>query len=791
MSTPLNLELTAAPAASDYVSVAVPVPLRRAFTYRVPIALRDRLEPGSRVAVPFGPRKLAAFVLGPAEMPASETRMRDVAGLLDPAPVLTAELLSFLEQAADYYMHPLGEVLRAAAPALPTEALRVLRSEGFLGHGETLPGARVATRRVLVVRLASGTIDAGRLGKNQRVLLQLLGERGEVTLDELRRHVANPRGLVRALERKGMVATSEREVAADRFFADSVPLVPAPEPTAAQAAAIAAIVAQLGFVSRSGEPLLGVRSGEPLLAGSGAARGGGFLLHGVTGSGKTEVYLRVIAEARARGLGALILVPEIALTPQLVARFRGRFGDAIAVLHSELSERERNDAWRNLRSGRVRLAIGARSALFAPVAELGVVVVDEEHDASFKQEEGFRYQARDMALLRAHRAGAVCVLGSATPSLESFALTQRGKLSLLTLVDRATAQALPRIEVVDLARHRNGPSGQRLISGPMHQAIGDCLERGEQAILFLNRRGFAPSVRCNGCGELLGCPACSVSLTAHRGARVLRCHYCDFSAPHEGRCLKCGSQDLMELGLGTEQLEQALGQAFPRARVARLDRDTASGEGVEAVLDRLRRHEVDVLVGTQMVTKGHDVPGVTMVGVVLADQSLGFPDFRAAERTFQLLVQVAGRAGRGSRPGRVVLQTYMPEHHAVRFAQHHDYQGFLRQELSERRELGFPPFGRLIAVRIDAADEQRASRGADALAQAARGHVAVQRGTVAVLGPAPAPIARLRARYRYRLLLKGDDRAAMRAVATVIARRIDEGLGTARATLDVDPVGML
>jgi primosomal protein N' (replication factor Y) len=282
-----------------------------------------------------------------------------------------------------------------------------------------------------------------------------------------------------------------------------------------------------------------------------------------------------------------------------------------------------------------------------------------------------------------------------------------------------------------------------------------------------------------------------VSLTAHRGARVLRCHYCDFSAPHEGRCLKCGSQDLMELGLGTEQLEQALGQSFPRARVARLDRDTASGEGVEAVLDRLRRHEVDVLVGTQMVTKGHDVPGVTLVGVVLADQSLGFPDFRAAERTFQLLVQVAGRAGRGSRPGRVVLQTYMPEHHAVRFAQQHDYFGFLRQELKERRELGFPPFGRLIAVRIDAADEQRAARGAEALARAARGHVATQQGTVSVLGPAPAPIARLRARYRYRVLLKGEDRSALRAVATVVARRIDEGLGTARATLDIDPVGML
>ena len=758
----------------DYVSVAVPVPLRRSFTYRVPSLLRDRLEPGSRVAVPFGPRKLAAFVLGPAEMPASETRMRDVAGLLDPTPVLTAELLSFLEQAADYYMHPLGEVLRAAAPALPTEALRALRSEGFLGSGENLPGSRITTRRVLVARLSPQAVDASRLGKNQRVLLQLLAERGEVTLDELRRHVGNPRGLVRALERKGLVQTSEREVAADRFFADAVASVPAPEPTPAQAAAIAAIIARL-------------RSGAQVAP----SRGGAFLLHGITGSGKTEVYLRVIAEARARGLGSLILVPEIALTPQLVGRFRGRFGDAIAVLHSELSERERNDAWRNLRTGRVRLAIGARSALFAPVADLGVIVVDEEHDASFKQEEGFRYHARDMALLRAQRAGAVCVLGSATPSLESYQLTQRGKLGMLSLPQRATANELPRVEIVDLGRHRNGPSGQRMISGPLFYAIEQCMEAGEQAILFLNRRGFAPSVRCNGCGELLGCPACSVSLTAHRGARVLRCHYCDFSTKHEDRCFKCGSNQLLELGLGTEQLEHALGQSFPRARIARLDRDTASGEGVEAVLDRLRRHEVDILVGTQMVTKGHDVPGVTLVGVVLADQSLGFPDFRASERTFQLLVQVAGRAGRGSRPGRVVLQTYMPEHHAVRHAQHHDYFGFLRAELAERRELGFPPFGRLIAVRVDAADEQRAARGADVLARAARSQAVVQTGAISVLGPAPAPIAKLRGRYRYRLLLKGEDRAALRSVATAVGRRIDEGLGTARATLDVDPVGML
>jgi primosomal protein N' (replication factor Y) len=689
-----------------------------------------------------------------------------VAGLLDTEPIFHAELLGFLRRAAEYYLHPIGEVLRAAAPALPSEAMAALRKGGFLDAGESLPGTRIATRRVLVASPVDHEGELPRLGKSQTLLMSLLRERGTVTLDELRRHVKNPRGVLRALEAKGLVATTEKEVPADRFFADEVEPVAAPEPNADQAAAIAQLTGALG-------------------------QGGGFLLHGVTGSGKTEVYLRVIAEARARGLGALMLVPEIALTPQLVARFRARFGDAIAVLHSELGARARDDAWRSLRAGRVQLAIGARSALFAPVLDLGVVVVDEEHDGSFKQEEGFRYHARDMAMLRAHRAGAVCILGSATPSLESFRLAQQQRLGLLTLAKRATAQTLPPVEVVDLTRHRGTPSGQRLLSGPLHQALDQCLADGGQAILFLNRRGFAPSARCGECGELQECPACSVALTVHRGARVLRCHYCDFSTPNTGACILCGCPDLIELGIGTEQLESALAEVFPSARMARLDRDTASGEGVEAVLDRLRRKEVDVLVGTQMVTKGHDIAGVTLVGVILADQSLAFPDFRASERTFQLLTQVSGRAGRGDRPGRVVLQTYQPDHPAVRFATRHDYAGFCDSEMEARQELLYPPFSHLVALRVDAGGESHARAVIAGLCEAARAHPAVRAGEVSVLGPAPAPIARLRGRYRYRALLKASERPPLRAVAHMLAGRIDEGLGSARATLDVDPVAML
>ena len=755
-------------AGAIFVEVAVPVPLRRTFTYRVPEELSEGVVAGCRVAVPFSGRKLAGVVLRRREdVPEGLHRIRDVAGLLDAEPIFPAELLSFLQLAADYYLHPIGEVLRAAAPAIPTDALRRLRRQGFLADRETLPGTHVATRTVVLVRPV-GQATAGRLGHAQSAVLALLEERREVTLEDLRGHVRSPRATVVGLAKRGLVSMEEQEVIADPFFRESIREERIPELNEAQKTAVAAITAA-------------VQEGAPRA----------FLLHGVTGSGKTEVYLRVIAEARRRDRGGLLLVPEIALTPQLVARFRARFGDAIAVLHSGLTERERADAWRALRARRLTLAIGARSALFAPVADLGVLVVDEEHDPSFKQEEGFRYHARDMAMLRAHRAGAVCVLGSATPSVESYYLAEQGRITLLTLPERATVQTLPTVDIVDLHRNRSGPTGHALLSAPLVRGISDCLGAGGQAILFLNRRGFAPSVCCETCGEVVHCPACSVALTEHRRAGVLRCHYCDFATPPGETCPKCGARDLVPLGLGTEKLEDALSSAFAPARVARLDRDTAIASGVEDVLDRLRRREVDILVGTQMVTKGHDIPGVTLVGVVLADHSLAFPDFRAAERTFQLLSQVAGRAGRGEHPGKVIFQTFQPRHASVVFAARHDYGAFYRSELAARKELGYPPFSRLVAIRVDAGDEARARAAAATLARVAAGQSDVRDGSVRVLGPAPAPIARLRGRYRFRLLLRGEDRRKVRRVTAAVAARIDEGLSPARATVDVDPVAML
>jgi primosomal protein N' (replication factor Y) (superfamily II helicase) len=751
------------------VRVAVPVPVRREFTYRVPAPWAAKARPGVRVAVPFGRRKLVGVVLGEAGEPGEGApRLRDVAAVLDDEPAFPPELLGFLEEAARYYMHPVGEVLRAAAPALSSTAMRALVG-GFLEHGEALPGRRVAERRILVGRRTALQTDGLRLGKRQRTALQVLDERGgTVTTDELAPHVREPRATLRSLATKGLVELEEQVAPTDPFFATPATPDRPPPLHPAQQRAVTAIVDAL-------------RRPEA----------GAFLLHGVTGSGKTEVYLRVIAEVLEQGRGAILLVPEIALTPQLVLRFRARFGDGLAVLHSALGERERHRAWQGLRSGDIRVALGARSALFAPVPDLGVIVVDEEHDPSFKQEEGFRYHGRDMALLRASRAGAVCVLGSATPSLESHHLAHRGKLHRLPLPDRATSQALPTVEVVDLRRHRTGPSTHPLLSAPLHRAIERCLDAGEQAILFLNRRGFAPSLRCTACGDVPQCPACSVALTEHRRVAALRCHYCDYHRPVDERCAPCGASAVERVGLGTEQLEGTLAELFAPARVARLDRDTATGKNLEKVLDRLRRREVDILVGTQMVTKGHDLPGVTVVGVVLADHSLAFPDFRAAERTFQLLAQVAGRAGRGDRPGNVIFQTFLPDHYAVQCAARHDYEGFCERELTERRELGYAPFARLVSVRVDAGDDRRARAAVAELAHLARSTPAVEQGRVHVLGPAPAPLERLRGRWRHRLLLRSASRPMLRSVATVLAERIERGLGAARATLDVDPVSML
>ncbi|MCB9707774.1 MAG: primosomal protein N' [Myxococcales bacterium] len=750
------------------VEVAVPVPIRQSFTYVAPQALLTKIVPGMRVAVPFGRRKLTGFVLAQStESEHTQVRYKAIADVLDQEPVFPAELLQFLRSAADYYMYPLGEVLRGAAPALSGDAHRRLREKGFLGESESLAGTTMPTRTTLILLPGSTPVTQQRLGVKQRRILELVSKAERITLATLRQTVLVSRKEVRGLESKGLLRIEEHEAFVDPFFGARVPAFPVPVLNSSQRSA-------LDIMKDAVE--------------NGAVEN--FLLHGVTGSGKTEVYMGVIGKAQEQNKGAIVLVPEIALTPQLVARFRARFGDAIAVLHSGLGNRERYDTWRRLRRGELKLAIGARSALFAPVESLGIIVVDEEHDHSFKQEEGFRYHARDMALLRAHLAGAVCILGSATPSLESYSLAQSGRIRLLTLPKRATLQHLPQVELVDLAQHGPGPSGHPLITTALHRGIEACLNDQSQAILFLNRRGFS-TLRCLNCNEMQRCPACSVALTSHRHAHRVRCHYCDFSRAFDERCGVCGAVGMTALGAGTQRIEEVLAEAFPGARVARLDRDTASKDGVEHVLDRMHAREIDILVGTQMVTKGHDLPEVTLVGVVLADQSLLFPDFRASERTFQLLAQVAGRAGRGGKPGRVIVQSYQTGHPAIVHACRHDYESFYASEVRSRKESGYPPFFRLAAVRIDSGDEETARRLAEVLASKARTYSAHHHLEVQVLGPAPAPIERLRGRYRYRLLLRAARRAPLRHTLGNLLEHISKGVGSARASIDIDPVSML
>lgn len=766
-----------------FADVAVPVPLSQPFLYEVPPRLAGSVRPGARVLCEFGRRKLIGVVLTLTERAdhagIDAARIKPVGAVVDPEPALPAELLAFLQELAGYYFAPIGEVLRLALPALEREQVRAMTAQGEFGGALDLARQKqVGGRKVLFAHPTDAVEPPGALRGQAAAVLARLRALGEQPVARLEQEFKAARAAVKKLAAMGLVAVEERERPRDPFFRFPEARDTPPALNEAQAAAAARIDAALA-ASASRAP--------------DKERERAFLLFGVTGSGKTEVYLRAIATCLAQGRGALVMVPEIALTPQVVARFRARFGDDLAVLHSGLSDTDRHAMWTSLRRGRVRVAIGARSALFAPVPELGLVIVDEEHDGSFKQEEGVRYHARDMALLRAHRAGAVCVLGSATPSLESVALVRRGKLAEIRLPDRAHKEAtLPEVQLVDLRKFGAGPSGDRLISLPLHRAIEQALAAKEQVILFLNRRGFAPSVVCDGCGAVETCRACSVALTFHRGRSPrLRCHYCDYAGPLPERCSACGAAALLLEGLGTERLEATIAGSFPEARVGRLDRDVAGADRTEAILNRMRSGEIDILVGTQMVTKGHDLPSVTLVGVVNADAALSLPDFRSAERGFQLLVQVAGRAGRRDKPGRVLIQTRNPEHPAIAFAAAHDVSGFLARELVDREEVGYPPFSRLALIRVDATDEELARAVTAKLAARARTSPEGLARRVDVLGPSAAPIAKLRGRFRFRVLLRARERGPLRAAIAAVSEVKEAADRRVRVAIDVDPVAML
>jgi primosomal protein N' (replication factor Y) len=802
----------------DTAEVLVTAPVPGSYHYRVPARFAATARVGARVLVRFGGKQITGVIMRTGTPPpAVLKKLLDITDVLDDEPALSPELLDLCLWIASYYEAPPGEVIKAALPAgsgvkahrvlaltaageamlagaLPPKARALLGrlehgpiasaglsatlkkgftpliEQGWVAELDEREAARTRLKRERVVELAvpieEARVAAARAPKRLVVIDAIAG--GARAIHEL--DIANASAAVRELEKASLVRTFEREAALDAApIGDALKPTSIPTPTDEQAFAIAAIIGSLRQPEQGASP---------------------FLLHGVTGSGKTEVYLRVIAEALELGKTALVLVPEISLTPQLAARFRARFGDQVAILHSGMSDQARLGEWSRLRRGQARIAVGARSAIFAPLTDLGVIVVDEEHDSSFKQEEGVRYHARDVALVRAQRAGAICVLGSATPSLESYHHAERGHYKLLVLTQRPTSQPMPTVEVVDLRTHV--PDGEAMLSSPLRIAIGETLAAGDQAILFLNRRGFSTFVMCRACGHSFRCTNCSVSYTYHRSNDRLTCHYCGKVERVPDRCPECKANDtIVRKGLGTEKIAESVALEFPKARVARLDRDVASGAKAEAVLSRVARREVDILVGTQMVTKGHDFPGVTLVGVLCADTGLDLPDFRASERTFQLLAQVAGRAGRGERAGRVIVQTYRPGASAVVAAAAHDYLMFFTAESASRADLHYPPHGRLIVVRVDGPDENLVAGVARKLAKVAEavGAHAEIAGTVEVLGPVPAPLERLRNRTRWQVWLRGTDRTALRRVARTVAAT--EVSPKVRVQLDVDPMSAL
>ncbi len=801
---------------SAFAEVVVTLPLDGRFHYAVPDELRGALEIGHRVLVPFGRRKITGFVLALSDAAPEGVTPKPILERLDDDPLVSAELLELVRFASDYYLASAGEILKIALPPgvtavssarwkVTAHGKRILQGAAEPGADDpeamdlltSLAGPRAKKRsdvpRTVAARLEERgwieRVDAiatktttelveyaertaipvvlealGRAHQQRKVLERLAD--GALPVETLAQELG--RGSVRrtlqVLVDEGWVTLSRRKKA------------PAAPPGAPRASPFVATPAQE-------QALAAIESTS--LAGAHAT----YLLRGVTGSGKTEVYLRAIEAVRSRGRGAIVLVPEIALTAQLEQRFRARFDDDVVVLHSAMTDLERRRGWEKLRAGEAHIALGPRSAVWAPVKALGIVVVDEEHDPSFKQHTDVRYHGRDLAIFRAHRAAAVVVLGSATPSLETRFGVETGRISELRLPDRATGRAMPSIEIVDLAKTpRKGEIP--LLTRTLADAIRATVERKEQAIVFLNRRGFNTIVVCGDCQTARTCTRCAVSLTHHKGERVLACHYCGHREPFEARCKSCGGTDMKPYGAGTERVAEAVREVAPDARVLRLDRDvTAKVGALDETLDAFRELRADVLVGTQMVTKGHDFPRVTLVGIICADTSLSFPDFRAAERTFQLVTQVAGRAGRAELPGRVIVQTFQPEHYALLSALHHDDEAFFAREIEARRSVGYPPVTRLGMIRVEGLREDQVAEAAHEVGRWASALAEAQEAEVR--GPVPAPIAKIKDRHRWMTMVRAPTPSKLLAVMRGVRGRLGRIPRGVSVLLDVDAVDML
>ncbi len=810
---------------SEFCDVALPVPLDIVFTYGIP----EEMQPviGGRVLVPFRQQRMSGVVTDLHERK-PKVQTKNLIRVLDPAPVLDEQLIRLGRWIADYYLAPIGEVFRTMLPLgaefkraigyriteegqlalhlagmsgssarsqkTPEDQLAEFRVLDYLAERdmtreesvrtatrvsktilngmvrkkwiirEDLSEARDAARTVKVAVLKS---VEGQLNANQQTLIDTLAAAGGKVPVEALQSLEVPRSTLATLVKRGAVGMLD-------------------EPAEFTMSKLKARPHLFDFQFNSAQQAALKNIQEHVDAGKFA----GMLLHGITGSGKTAIYLAAMRAVLEAGRSAILLVPEIGLTPAVAADLHQLFGEEVAILHSGLSDKERAEQWHRIKRGDARMVVGTRSAVFAPVSDLALVIVDEEQDPSYKQEEMPRYHARDVAVMRAKMANAVVVLGSATPSLESYFNAKKNKYALLELPDRVEKRPLPEVEIIDMRQEFQETGSEQVISRKLAEEIKERLERKEQVMVLLNRRGYSPVVLCRACGKTLECKNCAIAMTHHKRSHRMECHYCGYTAPVPKACIHCGSEYVYFLGTGSEKLEELLHGMFPQARIGRLDRDTVRGrEDFERALNALDEGELDLLVGTQMIAKGHDIHGVTLVGVVGADMALGFPDFRAAERTFQLLTQVAGRAGRGQTPGKVVLQTYFPDHYAVQYAAQHDFAGFYDKELRFRSWMHYPPYSALANVLVRSNKLDEALRWSGILG---KWFEKTRHEGIRVLGPAVAPILRLKQDYRYHFVVKSASRSKLNGLLrSMLAYAAEQKIPRTQMIVDVDAIWLM
>jgi len=808
-----------------FVTVAVNIPADKTFSYSVPEALERNIAIGKRVLVPFGRRRLTGYIVEKSHLTAcAETK--EITEVLDPEPLFNQKDLKFYQWVSQYYIYPLGKALAEILPGgidpknmrwissikgdaerndpqlspsqrrimdmldhfpngLPFDRLKklLLRKDlyrdidalvgaGYIATEERTGKPEIIPKKEKIVHLESPNIAITKLTTRQIELTEALRSQGPCSVAVLRKGFKNVAPLLRRLKQRGIIRITEEEVSRKHGQTPAIGSDVFITPNEDQEHALNAI--EEGLKSNSFSP---------------------FLLHGVTGSGKTEVYLNAIAETLRMKGGVIFLIPEIALTPQLLTRVNRRFGEQeIAVLHSGISRAARYDQWKRIQRGEISVVIGARSAVFAPVRNLKLIIVDEEHDASYKQDDRMRYNARDLAIMKASLNRATVIAGSATPAVQTYFNMTKGKYKYLVLPSRVEDRPLPKVEIVDMKLEAEGnrQTPSRVLCRALKEAIADTLEKKQQTLLFLNRRGSSTFTFCFDCGHVFKCLNCAVSMTYHAGDDNLKCHYCDYAVRPAALCPTCHGRRIHTYGVGTEKLEAEVNKLFPSARIDRMDSDTTSRKGAhEKILRALDRREVDILVGTQMITKGHDFPYVTLVGVISADQSLNMPDFRAAERTFQILTQVSGRGGRGASPGRVIVQTFNPGHYAIIRAKNHDCMGFYNDELALRSAVSYPPFTRIVNIQLSSLSRDKGIEGLSELKQLIHDALTIKRleDKVEVIGPAESPIAKIKGRHRWQLLLKGEEARAVHSMARDI---LSKGPTTALdIKVDVDPLNFM